>query len=90
MHKTVQKLYHEQVNQPCTKAVQKLYHEQVHQPCTKPVQNLYHEKMQQPCTKPIKITCHNNLSKQPITTTYLINIINQIKSTHQDNSQICA
>jgi hypothetical protein len=29
-------------------------------------------------------TCTNNLSKQTITTTFLINIINQIRSTHQD------
>jgi hypothetical protein len=32
------------------------------------------------------ITCHNNLSKQPITKTCLINLINQIRSTHQDQS----
>jgi hypothetical protein len=42
--------------------------------------------MHQPRTKPIQITCHNNLSKQPITTTCLINLINEIKSTHQDHS----
>jgi hypothetical protein len=74
--------------------VQNLYHEQVHQPCTKPVQNMYHEQVHQPCTKLVQITCHNNLSKQPITTTCLINIINQIKYTHQDqhqdSSQRCA
>jgi hypothetical protein len=46
--------------------------------------------VRQPCTKPVQITCHNNLSKQPIQTTSLINRINQIKFTHQDNSQICA
>jgi hypothetical protein len=40
----------------------------------------------QPCTKPIQITCHNNLSKKPITTTCLINLINQIRSTHQHQS----
>jgi hypothetical protein len=48
----------------------------------------------QTCTKPVQITCHNKLSKQPITTTCLINLINQIRSTHQDqspdNSQRCA
>ena len=55
-----------------------------------PVQNLCHEQVHQPCTKPVQITCHNNLSKQPITTTCLVNFINQIKSTHQDNSQRCA
>jgi hypothetical protein len=42
----------------------------------------------------VQITCHNNLSKQPITTTCLINLINQInlltKINHQENSQICA
>jgi hypothetical protein len=48
--------------------------------------NLYHKQVHQPCTKPVQITCHNNLSKQPITTTCLINIINQIRSTHQDQS----
>ena len=42
--------------------------------------------MHQPCTKPVQITCHNKLSKQPITTTCLINIINQIRYTHQDQS----
>jgi hypothetical protein len=48
--------------------------------------NLYHKQVHQPCTKPIQITYHNNLSKQPITTTCLINIIGQIISTHQDQS----
>ena len=48
--------------------------------------NLYHEQVHQPCTKPIQITCHTNMSKQPITTTCLINLINQIISTHQDQS----
>jgi hypothetical protein len=51
-----------------------------------PYINLYHKKVHQPCTKPVQITCHNNLSKQPITTTSLINLINQIRSTHQDQS----
>jgi hypothetical protein len=79
----------------CTKQpVINLYHKQVHQPCTNLYLNMYHEQMHQPCTKPIQITCHNNLSKQPITTTCLINIIDQIRSTHQDqsprNSQRCA
>jgi hypothetical protein len=56
--------------------------------CTihQPVPQLYHKQMHQPCTKPVQITCHNNLSKQPITTTCLINLINQIRSTHQDQS----
>ena len=49
--------------------------------------------MHQQWTKPVKITCHNRLSKQPITTTCLINIINKIRSTHQyqspRNSQRC-
>jgi hypothetical protein len=67
-----------------------LYHKQVQQPCTNLYLNLYHEQVHQPCTKPVQITCRNNLSKQPITTTCLINLINQIKSTHQDNSQRCA
>jgi hypothetical protein len=31
-------------------------------------------------------TCHNNLSHQPITSTCLINLINQIISMHQDQS----
>ena len=44
--------------------------------------------MHQPCTKRVRITCHNNLSKQPITTTCLINLINQIISTHQVQSPI--
>jgi hypothetical protein len=66
--------------------VQNLYHEKVHQACTKPVQNLYHEQVHQPCTKPVQITCHNNLSKKHITKAYLIHIINQIKSSHQDQS----
>ena len=48
--------------------------------------NPYHKQVHQPCTRPIQITCHNNLFKQPITTTCLINIINQIISTHQDQS----
>jgi hypothetical protein len=55
-----------------------------------PVQNLYHEQVHQPCTKPVQITCHKNLSKQPITTTCLINLINQIRYTHQDKSPRCA
>jgi hypothetical protein len=90
MHQLVQNLYHEKVHQPCTKPLQNLYHEQVHQPCTKHVQNMYHEQVHKPCTKPVQITYHNNLSKQPITTTCLINLINQIRSTHQDKSQRCA
>jgi hypothetical protein len=72
------------MHQPVPQPVINLYHKQVHQPCTKPVENLYHEQVHQPCTKLVQITCHNNLSKQPITTTCLINIINQIRSTHQD------
>jgi hypothetical protein len=64
--------------------IQNMYHEQVHLQCTKPIQNLHHEQVHQPCTKIVQITCHNNLSKQPITTTCLINTINQIRSTHQD------
>jgi hypothetical protein len=55
----------------------------VHQPCTNLYLNLYHEQVHQPCTKPVQLTCHNNLSKQPITTTCLINLINQIRSSHQ-------
>jgi hypothetical protein len=35
-------------------------------------------------------TCTNNMSQQPVQTTCLINLINQIISNHQDNSQICA
>jgi len=58
----------------------------VHQTCTNLYLNLYHEQVHQPCTKPVQITCHNNLSKKPITITYLINLINQIRSTHQDKS----
>jgi hypothetical protein len=46
----------------------------------------YHKQMHQPFTKHVQITYHNNLSKQPITTAYLINLINQIRSTHQDQS----
>jgi hypothetical protein len=45
----------------------------------------------QPCTKPVQITCHNNLSKQPITTTCLINLSTKsyllTNINHQDNSQ---
>jgi hypothetical protein len=63
-----------------------MYHEKVHQPCTKPIQIMYHEQVHQPCTKPVQITCHKNLSEQPITRTCLINLINQIRSTHQDQS----
>jgi hypothetical protein len=37
--------------------------------------------------KPVQITCHNNLSKQPITKTKSYTIT---KMKHQDNSQICA
>jgi len=49
--------------------------------------NLYHKQVPQPCTKPIQITCHNNMSKQPVssilsTKSYLLTKIN-----HQDNSQ---
>jgi hypothetical protein len=51
-----------------------------------PYINLYHKNVHQPCTKPVQITYHKNLSKQPITTTRLINLINQIRSTHQDRS----
>ena len=58
----------------------------MHQPVPQPVINLYHKQVHQPCTKPLQITYHNNLSKQPITTTCLINIINQIKYAHQDQS----
>jgi hypothetical protein len=32
--------------------------------------NLYHKQMHQPCTKPVQITCHNNLSKQPVINLY--------------------
>jgi hypothetical protein len=58
--------------------------------CTmhQPVPNLYHNHVDQPCNKHVQITCHNNLSKQPIKTTCLINLINQIRSTHQDQSLI--
>jgi hypothetical protein len=71
----------------CTKQpVINLYHKQVHQPCTNLYLNLYHEQVHQPCTKPIQITYHNNFSKQPITTTCLINLINQIRYTHQYQS----
>jgi hypothetical protein len=70
------------MHQPIPQPVINLDHKQVHQPCT----NLYREQVHQPCTKPVQITCHNNLSKQPITTTCLINLINQIRSTHQDQS----
>jgi hypothetical protein len=66
----------------------------VHQPCTNLYLNLYHEQVHQPCTKPIQITCHNKLSKQPITTTCLINLITKsdllTNINHQDNSQRCA
>jgi hypothetical protein len=79
-------LYHKQVHQPCTN----LYHKHVHQPCNNLYLNLYHEQVHRPYTKPVQITCHNNLSKQPITKTCLINLINQIRSNHQDNSQRCA
>jgi hypothetical protein len=48
--------------------------------------NMYHKQVHQQCTKPVKITYQNNLSKQPITTTCLINLKNQIRSTHQDQS----
>jgi hypothetical protein len=78
--------------------VQNLYHEQVHQPCTKPVQNMYHEQVHQPCTKPVQITCitttcPNNLSQQPVSTilsTKSDQYHQEIRSTHQDNSQRCA
>jgi hypothetical protein len=48
--------------------------------------NIYHKQVHQLCKKIVKITHHNNLSKQPITTTCLINLINQIRSNHQDQS----
>jgi hypothetical protein len=54
--------------------------------CTSTCTNLNHEQVHQPCTKPVQITVHNNMSKQPITTNCLINIINQIRSNHQDQS----
>jgi hypothetical protein len=83
-------LYHKQVHQPCTNLYLNLYHEQVHQPCT----NLYHEQVHQPCTKPVQITCHNNLSKQPITkpVSSLLSTKSDLltKINHQDNSQRCA
>jgi hypothetical protein len=56
-----------------------LYHKQVHQTCTNLYVNLYHEQVHQPCTKTIQITCHNNLSKQPITS-----IVSSILSTKSD------
>jgi hypothetical protein len=34
----------------------------------------------------VRITCHNNLSKQPITTNCLIKLINQIIYSHQGQS----
>jgi hypothetical protein len=58
----------------------------VHQPCTTLYLNLYHEQVHQPCTKPVQITYHNNLSKQPITITCLINFINQIRSSTKHNT----
>jgi hypothetical protein len=81
-------------HQPCTNPYQKtcnqpviiMYHKQVHKPCTNLYLNLYHKQVHQPCNKPVQITCQNNLSKQPITTTCLIYLINQIISTHQDQS----
>ena len=51
-----------------------------------PVQNLYHEQVHQPCTNLVQIKSHKNMSKQPITTSCFINHINQIISTHQDQS----
>jgi hypothetical protein len=67
-----------------------LYHKQVHRPCTNLYLNMYHEQVHRPCTKPVQITCHNTLSKQPIssilsTKSYLLTNIH-----HQDNSQRCA
>jgi hypothetical protein len=70
------------MHQPVPQPVINLYHKKVHQPCT----NLYHEQVHQPCIKPVQITFHNNLFKKPITKTCLINIINQIRSTHEDQS----
>jgi hypothetical protein len=51
-----------------------------------PITSKQHVPVHQPCTKRVQITYHNNLSKQPITTICLINLINQIISTHQDQS----
>ena len=50
----------------------------MHQPVPQPVPWIRASTMHQTCT--------NNMPKQPITTTCLINIINQIRSTHQDQS----
>jgi hypothetical protein len=48
--------------------------------------NLYHQPMHQPCTKHVPTHVHQLCSTKPVTTTYLINLINQIRSTHQDQS----
>jgi hypothetical protein len=74
------------MHQPVPQLVIKLYHKEVHQPCT----NLYHKQVHQPCTKPIRITCHNNLSQQPVSSILSTKLDLLTNINHQDNSQRCA
>jgi hypothetical protein len=66
----------------CTKKHVKTY---TNNPCQHVTYiNLYHKQVHRPCTKPVQITCHNNLSKQPVTTYIKQPIINLYhKQVHQ-------
>jgi hypothetical protein len=88
------------MHQPVPQLVINLYHKQVHRPCT----NLYQTTCTinkcinhaPTCTSTCTMhqTCTNNMSQQPVQTTYHNNLSHQSyqpnQTNHQDNSQRCA
>jgi hypothetical protein len=70
-------LYQSTCNQPVPITCATIFHTSTctnnlchHIPYINMYLNLYHKKIHQPCTKLVQITCHNNLSRQPVINLY--------------------